>query len=137
MYSLAQLDRNAPPPMNVIVSNVPGPPFELYLAGAKLKGMFPLGPLLYGNRLEITVISFMGRLDFGFMADRDNAPDPRVFADFVPEAMRNLEKAAGRRKTAAKKQAAAAEKAAAEKKASKKKKSGQKKPKKPAKADEK
>ncbi len=136
MYSLAQLDRNAPPPMNVIVSNVPGPPFELYMAGAKLKGMFPLGPLLYGNRLEITVISFMGRLDFGFMADRDNAPDPRVFADFIPEAMRNLEKAAGRRQAAEKRKKKASKKKSKAKKDAAEKKSGPKKDKAAAKADE-
>ena len=117
MYSLAQLDRNAPPPMNVVISNVPGPPFELYMAGAKLKGMYPLGPLLMGNRLEITVISFTGRLDFGFMADRDNAPDPQVFADYIPEAMRKLEKAAAKRQSAEKK---AAEKAAKKKPTKKK-----------------
>jgi hypothetical protein len=131
MYSLAQLDRNAPPPMNVIVSNVPGPPFELYLAGAKLKRMFPLGPLLYGNRLEITVISFTGRLDFGFMADRDNAPDPQVFADFIPEAMRQLEKSIGKRQAAEKRRKAADEKKAQKRKAAKKKpakKDGTKKP---------
>ncbi len=97
MYSLAQLDRAAPPPMNVVISNVPGPPFELYLAGAKLKGIFPLGPLLMGNRLEVTVISFTGRLDFGFMADRDNAPDPQVFADHIPQALAELQKEAAKR----------------------------------------
>src|SRR2546427_9884200 len=51
------------PLWNVIVSNVPGPPVPLYVAGARLVGLFPLGPIYEGIGLNLTVISREESLD--------------------------------------------------------------------------
>lgn len=93
-YTAMGLDGRTPPIFNVIISNVPGPPFPLYIGGARLISMAPMGPLLYGGGLNITVLSYMDRLDFGFLSCREAVPDPWLIADGIPLALEELEKAA-------------------------------------------
>jgi len=95
MYSAAGLDWRSPPVFNVIISNVPGPPFPLYLAGAPLQAMYPMGPLLFGGALNITVMSYCGSLDFGFLSCPEAVPDLDFIADGIPLALAELEAAAG------------------------------------------
>jgi WS/DGAT/MGAT family acyltransferase len=94
MYTAAGLDRTAPPPMNLIISNVPGPPFDLYSAGARVEALYPMGPLLFGTGINVTVFSYGSSIDFGFMVCRDVISDPWPLADGIPVAMRELVKAA-------------------------------------------
>ncbi len=94
MYMASGLGPRMPPPFNVIISNVPGPPFPLYMAGAKLQSLSPMGPLLYGGALNITVISYIDNLDFGFLACRELVPDVWEIADGIELALTELEKAA-------------------------------------------
>ena len=54
---------------NLVVSNVPGPPFPLYLAGAELVAAYPMGPIMEGAGLNVTVLSYRDSIDFGFMAE--------------------------------------------------------------------
>ena len=54
--------------MNLIISNVPGPPVDLYLAGARVTGIFPMGPLMEGSGVNITVLSEARHLNVGIMA---------------------------------------------------------------------
>ncbi len=63
------------PVFNVIISNVPGPPFPLYLAGAQLVAMHPVGPIHEGVGLNITVMNYLGRMWFGFQACRESLPE--------------------------------------------------------------
>ncbi|WP_028060923.1 WS/DGAT/MGAT family O-acyltransferase [Candidatus Solirubrobacter pratensis] len=63
------------PSWNLVISNVPGPQFPLYLAGAKLEANYPVSVITDGMGLNITVMSYMGSLDFGLVADRDQMPD--------------------------------------------------------------
>lgn len=93
MYTAAQLDRRAPPIMNLIVSNVPGPPFPLYVAGAKIEGLYPMGPLLYGTGVNITVFSYCDSVHFGFMVCREVVPDAWTLADGVQKALDELKAA--------------------------------------------
>ncbi len=58
-----------------MVSNVPGPQFPLYMAGAKLEANYPISVVTDGMGLNITVMSYLGRLDFGIVADREQMPD--------------------------------------------------------------
>jgi diacylglycerol O-acyltransferase len=63
------------PLWNVFVSNVPGTPVPLYVAGARLDALFPLGPVYDGFGLNITVISHLDELDIGVVACSDLVPD--------------------------------------------------------------
>lgn len=93
-YTLAGLDRSIPPIMNLIISNVPGPPFPIYCAGAKIVSLYPMGPLLYGTGVNITVFSYEDHVDFGFMTCRDLVPEPWKLVDGIQEAMDELHAAA-------------------------------------------
>jgi WS/DGAT/MGAT family acyltransferase len=63
------------PTWNLVVSNVPGPQFPLYLAGARLEANYPVSVITDGMGLNITVMSYNGDLDFGIVGDRDQIPD--------------------------------------------------------------
>ena len=62
-------------PVNVVISNVPGPRQALYFAGAKLDAYIPVSTITDGIGLNITVHSYGDRMDFGLIADRDLVPD--------------------------------------------------------------
>jgi hypothetical protein len=94
LYSNMRLAERHPVVHNLVISNVPGPPFPLYFAGARLVALYPLGPVFDGAALNITVISYIDSVDFGFIADRDSVPDLWDLAEFVPEALAELGKAA-------------------------------------------
>lgn len=93
-YTQAGLDRSIPPIMNLIISNVPGPPFPIYCAGAEIEALYPMGPLLYGTGLNITVFSYQDSVDFGFLTCRELVPDSWRLADAVHEALAELHAAA-------------------------------------------
>lgn len=71
------------PPFNLVISNVPGPRAPLYLAGAKLAHYYPVSTIVEGQGLNITVQSYVDRLDFGLLADRDLVPDVDHLADLL------------------------------------------------------
>jgi WS/DGAT/MGAT family acyltransferase len=75
--------------INTIVTNVPGPQFPLYLLGAEMLECFPQAPLLENMGLTIGVLSYNGRMCFGFNADFDRVPD---LADFVALMRRSFER---------------------------------------------
>jgi WS/DGAT/MGAT family acyltransferase len=72
--SLATRDALAPP-MNLVISNVPGSPAPLFLAGARLEAQYPVSVIIDGVGLNVTVLSYRDRLDFGVIGDRELAPD--------------------------------------------------------------
>ncbi len=80
--------------MNTIVSNVAGPAVPLYLAGAPLTGIFSASVILEGMGVNMTIISFRDRVDFGIHVDPDLVPDPWALAAAVPDALIELMAAA-------------------------------------------
>lgn len=80
-------------PFNLIVTNVPGPRFPLYLLGARLLDAFPLVPLYVSQSVGIAVLSYAGRLHFGFNADTASMKDVSVFKRCVQESFEALEAA--------------------------------------------
>jgi diacylglycerol O-acyltransferase / wax synthase len=63
------------PPLNVVISNVPGPREPLYLAGAQLEANYPVSVVVDGVGLNITVMSYRDHMDFGIVSDRDQIDD--------------------------------------------------------------
>jgi len=94
LYSRTSSASRHRPPVNLVVSNLPGPAFPLYLAGAELVRAYPLGQIIEGVGLNITVMSYRSGVDLGFLAAGDLVPDvarlaagvPRAFADLVDAA---------------------------------------------------
>jgi hypothetical protein len=80
---------------NTVVSNVPGPPFPIYMCGARVAGMYAASVLLAFAGLNVTVLSYMDRVDFGLTTDPDMVDDPWDIADGIPEALVELMDAAG------------------------------------------
>ncbi|CAB4697614.1 unannotated protein [freshwater metagenome] len=80
---------------NLVISNVPGPPFPLYLAGAELVAAYPMGPIMDGAGLNITVLSYRDHIDIGFLADADLVPDIWQVAAQVGPAFEELKQVAG------------------------------------------
>jgi len=75
---------------NVIVTNVPGPQFPLFAAGAKLLEMYPVVPLAHGQALTIGLTSYDGGVYYGLNADRDAMYDADVLASLIEESLAEL-----------------------------------------------
>ena len=95
LYSGMNLAGTHRPVHNMIVSNVPGPPFPLYFAGAEAVACYPMGPVMEGCGLNVTVFSYMDSIDIGFMVDKELVPDVWAMADAVTPALADLVEAAG------------------------------------------
>ena len=89
-FSLASSGRGRPP-WNLVVSNVPGPQVPLYLAGARLEADYPVSVVTDGMGLNITVMSYLGHLDFGIVADREQMPDLWSLIDWLRDEVASLE----------------------------------------------
>jgi diacylglycerol O-acyltransferase / wax synthase len=72
---------------NVTISNVPGPQVPLYMAGAKMAGLYPLSIVVHGVALNITVQSYMGQLCFGLISCRRAVPDVKELAKQMGRAL--------------------------------------------------
>ena len=97
VYSRLNVADRHPPIYNVVISNVPGPEFPLYLDGAELVAAYPLGPVMEGAGLNVTVLSYMDNVDFGFLAAAELVPDVWDMADDIDAAMKDLLAAAEER----------------------------------------
>jgi WS/DGAT/MGAT family acyltransferase len=82
-------------PVNVVISNVPGPRESLYFAGCRLDNYIPVSTISNGVGLNITVHSYEDKLDFGLVADRDLVPDLWDLVDLHVEEIERLFEASG------------------------------------------
>jgi diacylglycerol O-acyltransferase / wax synthase len=80
---------------NLVVTNVPGPQFPLYLLGRRLKALYPVVPLARRQALGIAVMSYDGHLGFGLLADYDALPELETVARELERAIAALATAAG------------------------------------------
>ena len=85
------------PLFNLIVSNVPGPDFPLYLAGARMVAMYPVGPIIEGAGLNVTVFSYLDTLYVGLQGCRTLLPDLDTVTRGMEESLAELVGAADRR----------------------------------------
>jgi hypothetical protein len=81
-------------PGNLVVSNVRGTPIPLYTAGARIESMYPMSVLQAGQGLNATVVSYMGKMEFGFTVDPDLVPDVHELTLQVHRAFEELSGAA-------------------------------------------
>ncbi len=75
---------------NVVVTNVPGPQFPLYAAGAQMLEAFPVVPLGKGQAVSIGLTSYNGGVFYGMNCDRDAMPDIDVLAQCIEESLAEL-----------------------------------------------
>jgi diacylglycerol O-acyltransferase len=128
MVSSLRLADAGPVIHNLVISNVPGPPVPLFFMGARIEGLYPLGPVFHGAGLNVTVMSSDGKVHVGAIACRELVPHPDKLVAKFPQELDALHDAVAKaakksaKKPARKKPAkkAAAKKAAAKKTASRK-----------------
>jgi len=90
---------------NLLVTNIPGPQFPLYVLGRELQDLFPLAFLPRNHALAVAIMSYNGGLDYGLLGDYDALPDIGVIAEGIDEALRELLEAVAGERTAPKRAA--------------------------------
>jgi diacylglycerol O-acyltransferase / wax synthase len=81
---------------NLLVTNIPGPQFPLYVLGRQLEDLFPVAFLPKNHALAVAIMSYNGGIDYGLLADYDALPDIDVIADGIDAALAELLEAAAR-----------------------------------------
>jgi WS/DGAT/MGAT family acyltransferase len=94
-YTRLRLADRHRPIHSLVISNVPGPDFPLYLGGAEMIAAFPLGPVMDGAGLNVTVMSYRGVLNWGLIACADTVPGVASIAGAIAESLDELRSAAG------------------------------------------
>jgi WS/DGAT/MGAT family acyltransferase len=93
VYGRAKLAQRLPLLANLTISNVPGPPIPLYLVGLRVLSLYPCSIPFHGSALNITVQSYVDRLDVGLIACRRTVPDLQVIADGLEASWTELQQA--------------------------------------------
>ena len=78
------------PPFNVTVSSVRGPDFSLFCAGSRVADMYPVGPITEGIGVNVTVFSYLDRVQFGLLACRRLLPELDELASYMDDALGEL-----------------------------------------------
>jgi diacylglycerol O-acyltransferase len=94
MVSSLRLADSGPVIHNLVISNVPGPPVPLYFCGARIEGLYPLGPIFHGAGLNLTVMSSEGQMHIGAIACRELVPQPWKLTDKFAEELAVLHREA-------------------------------------------
>jgi diacylglycerol O-acyltransferase / wax synthase len=92
-YAGLRLAEKHPPAINLVVSNVPGPPVPIYFLGGRVEALYPLGPVFHGAGLNVTVMSNDGELHVGVIACRESMPDADALVAHFPEELARLREA--------------------------------------------
>ena len=96
MTNLRLFDHVAPL-FNLVVSNVPGPEVPIYLAGARMTSLHPIGPIMEGVGVNVTVFSYQDAVHVGIQACWDLVPDVGVLGRAMEESLAELVGEADRR----------------------------------------
>ncbi|HEV3229666.1 MAG TPA: wax ester/triacylglycerol synthase family O-acyltransferase [Solirubrobacteraceae bacterium] len=79
---------------NLVITNVPGPQFPLYLLGRRMQAIYPVVPLAQNQALGVAVMSYSGRMGFGLLGDYDAMTGLEALAALLEEAIEDLAAAA-------------------------------------------
>ena len=95
LYSSLGLVERMAPVHNTIISNVPGPQHALYLAGNKIEAMYPLGPVMEGVGVNISLASYQDCVGFAIHVDKDQVKDVGEIADLFEPVFAEFKQALG------------------------------------------
>jgi hypothetical protein len=90
LYTEMGLAETVAPAFNCVITNVPGPQFPLYSAGARLVTQYGLGPIFDGMGLILPVFSYCGQITISVNSCREMMPDPEFFAQGLQESFDEL-----------------------------------------------
>jgi WS/DGAT/MGAT family acyltransferase len=93
VYTRTRLGGRHRPFFNVTITNVPGPPMPLYLAGARIHSVFGMAPILDGLGLILVIFSYHGRISIGISSCQQIVPDPDCMVDCISRSLDELENA--------------------------------------------
>ena len=91
---------------NLIVTNVPGPQFPLYVLGQKMVGIYPIAFLPKDHAMAVAIMSYDGEVNFGLLADFDAMPDVEEIAQGISDSLAELVRLARKRGPAPAREAA-------------------------------
>jgi diacylglycerol O-acyltransferase / wax synthase len=86
---------------NLIVTNVPGPQFPLYMLGRELEELIPVAFLPENHALAVAIMSYNGKIEFGLLADYDAMPDVDDVCSYLTDSLAELLELARAEKTSA------------------------------------
>jgi WS/DGAT/MGAT family acyltransferase len=92
VYTRTRLGGRHRPFFNVTITNVPGPPVPLYVAGARIHSAFGMAPILDGLGLILVVLSYHGRISIGINSCEQIVPDPENMAECIACSLDELER---------------------------------------------
>ena len=93
VYTRTRLGGRHRPFFNVTITNVPGPPIPLYVAGARIHSVFGMAPILDGLGLILVIFTYHGRLSIGTSSCKQIVPDPEYMVDCIARSLDELEQA--------------------------------------------
>ena len=93
LAAIAGVRNPLPTTFNLVLSNVPGPKKPLYFRGSRLEAVYPVSIPTHGMALNITLETYAGTMNFGFIGDRDAVPHLQRLAVHTGEALTALERA--------------------------------------------
>jgi len=91
-WPMLRLNGIVRPPYNLVISNVPGPRQTLYANGARMDGLYPLSLPMHGQALNITCVSYDGRMGFGLIGCRRSVPHVQHLLAYLDDELEMLEK---------------------------------------------
>lgn len=91
VYTRTRLGGHHRPFFNVTITNLPGPPVPLYVAGARIHSAFGMAPILDGLGLILVVLSYHGRISIGINSCEQIVPDPESMAECIENSLDELE----------------------------------------------
>lgn len=97
IYTRTRLGGHHRPFFNVTITNVPGPPVPLYVAGARIHSAFGMAPILDGLGLILVVLSYHGRISIGISSCEQIVPDPDNMAECIARSLSELESAVSKK----------------------------------------